>query len=511
MILAAATHPELGFPAWLRVTHFLNFLFLGLLIRSGWEIISTHPRFYWRNDCGPGTEWIRFTRRKVPAEEGAYMAHDDQGHLSPLISLPGRGNIGLGRFWHGLVTMLWVLNGAVYVGLLFGTGQWRRLVPTSWQVFPEAWESFKIYAGLGVPSLAHFQPYDALQQLMYFTVVFVVAPLMIVTGPVMSPAVVGRFPWYPKLFGGRQAARSLHFLGMAFFTVFVVIHVTLVFIVHPKYNLTHMMLGEADPARFAQAFTMTVLGVVAAVAIWLFLSYWSLADPRRAQVLLNKLTEPARRLTVNRLVSRQRRAQVWTEADISPYHWSNGRHPTPQESPEWERMRLDGWADYRLEVGGLVERPVSLSLADLRALPRQEQITMHTCMQGWTGIAKWGGVRLSDVLALVEPKPNARYVKLTSYGLAQHMHDDRPLEPYYSCLPREVVEEDETILAFDMNDAPLPLTFGAPLRLRVESIHGYKMVKYLRSVEWIEDYATEGDGQGGTREDSGYQSINARI
>ncbi|HEY0774619.1 MAG TPA: cytochrome b/b6 domain-containing protein, partial [Nocardioidaceae bacterium] len=362
MITAAVSDPELGFPAWLRITHFLNFLFLGLLIRSGWEIIATHPRMYWRNDCGPGTEWIRFTKRKVPAEEGAYMARDDECSLSPLIALPGRKNIGAGRHWHALVTMLWVLNGLVYVVLLFATGQWRRLVPTSWEILPEAWESLKVYAGFGIPSIEHFQPYDSLQQLMYFVVVFVAAPLMIVTGPVMSPAVVGRFPWYAKLFGGRQAARSLHFLGMAFFTLFIVIHVALVFLVHPKYNLTHMMLGEADPARFAQAFTMAVLGIVGVVAIWLFLSYWSLSDPRRTQVLLNRLTEPARRLTVNRFSSRQRRSQVWTEADISPYHWSNGRHPTHEESPAWEEMRLDGWKDYRLEVGGLVDRPISLSL-----------------------------------------------------------------------------------------------------------------------------------------------------
>ena len=71
--------------------------------------------------------------------------------------------------------------------------------------------------------------------------------------------------------------------------------------------------------------------------------------------------------------------------------------------------------------------------------------------------------------------------------------------------------EDETILAFDMNDKSLPPTFWAPLRLRVESIHGYKMVKYLHRIEWIEDYRTVGDGMGGTREDSALQSINAKI
>ena len=80
------------------------------------------------------------------------------------------------------MTVVWVLNGLIYVVLLFGTGQWRRIVPTSWDVFGEAWDSLKIYAGFGVPSIEHFQPYDALQQIMYFLVVFVLAPLMIVTG-----------------------------------------------------------------------------------------------------------------------------------------------------------------------------------------------------------------------------------------------------------------------------------------------------------------------------------------
>lgn len=508
---ALASAASENFPVWLRATHLINLFFMGLLIRSGFEIISSHPRMYWRNDCGPGTEWIRFTKKKVPEKEGEYFARDDECVLSPLISLPGRKNIGLARYWHGLVTSLWVLNGVVYVALLFGTGMWRRIVPTSWDIFPEAWESLKVYAGFGVPSIEHFTPYDSMQKLAYFAVVFIAAPLMMATGPVMSPAVVGRFPWYPKLFGGRQAARSLHFLGMVFIAGFSVVHVSLVFIAHPDHNLTNMVFGHADPARFAQAFTMTVIILAVVVALWLGASYWSLSDIRRTHVWGEKITEPLRRATINRFTSRQRSKQVWTENDISPYHWSNGKHPVGDESPEWNDLLERDWSGYQLEIGGLVDKPVSLSLDDLRAMPRQNQITMHTCMQGWTGIAKWGGVRLSDVLALVEKKPEARYLKLTSFGLAQKMHGGKPLEPYYTCLPEDLVYEDETILAFDMNDKPLPLTFGAPLRLRVESIHGYKMVKYIRKIEWIEDYRTEGDGMGGTREDSSYQSINPRI
>jgi DMSO/TMAO reductase YedYZ molybdopterin-dependent catalytic subunit len=256
---------------------------------------------------------------------------------------------------------------------------------------------------------------------------------------------------------------------------------------------------------------MTIIGILVVVGLWLAASYWSLADLRRAQVILGRLTEPLRAATINHFHSRQRRKQVWTEKDISPYHWSNGKHPVGDESSEWNTLLADDWKDYRLEIGGLVEKPISLSLEELRALPRQDQITMHTCMQGWTGIAKWSGVKLADVLALVEKKPNARYLKFTSFGLAQKMHGGKPLEPYYSCFGPEILDEDETILAYDMNDKPLPLTFGAPLRLRVEEICGYKMVKYLCRIEWIEDYRTEGDGQGGTREDSSYQLINARI
>jgi sulfoxide reductase catalytic subunit YedY len=86
------------------------------------------------------------------------------------------------------------------------------------------------------------------------------------------------------------------------------------------------------------------------------------------------------------------------------------RFPTTEESEEWVALRAEDFKSYKLEVGGLVREPVSLSLDDLKAMPAEAMITMHTCMQGWTGIAKWTGVRLRDVLALVEPTPEAKYV-----------------------------------------------------------------------------------------------------
>lgn len=231
--------------------------------------------------------------------------------------------------------MLGVLNGLVYVVLLFGTGQWRRIVPTSWDVFPHAWESFRINAGFGVPSIEHFQPYDALQMLGDTFIVFVVAPMMIVTGPVMSPAVVGRYPWYPKLFGGRQAARSIHFIGMAMFTGFVVMHVALVLLVHPEHNLVHMMMGvDYDAALVAQAVTRLVFGVGLVVAIWIAASYLSLVDVRKSQRVRYGLQTPIKRWVLNPMTSQQRAKRVFTEDDISPYHWVNTRPPDATQSTQ---------------------------------------------------------------------------------------------------------------------------------------------------------------------------------
>src|SRR5699024_10501826 len=120
----------------------------------------------------------------------------------------------------------------------------------------------------------------ALQMLTYTGVVFVLAPLLIVTGLAMSPAIRSRFPWYLKIFGGFQVARSLHFICHVLFIIFIIGHVGLVFITHPEYNLPHMMLGieEDQPAYFAQAFTVAIATIVLVLAFLVALSYWSLSD-----------------------------------------------------------------------------------------------------------------------------------------------------------------------------------------------------------------------------------------
>ena len=181
--------PSQGFPSWLRVTHYVNFLFIILLIRSGMQILMDHPRLYWNVHCTPGTEWLRLTAVEV-SQERVWTAKEDSRYLSPWLGLPGyRHTIGMARHWHFLSVLFWLANGFTYVVLLFGTSQWRRLVPTSWQVVPDAWAYFVHYVTFHLPPEPDtFFRYNPLQQLSYFAVVFILAPLAIVTGPSMSPA-----------------------------------------------------------------------------------------------------------------------------------------------------------------------------------------------------------------------------------------------------------------------------------------------------------------------------------
>ncbi len=229
LVLAA-----LGFPLWLRISHYLNLLFIGLLIRSGIQILGAHPRLYWNDGCTPKSEWMKFTRREVPLEDKQVStAHDDEVEVPAWLGLPGGKNLGLGCHWHGVTTTFWLLNGLIYVVLLFATDQWARLIPTSL----DAWHSLTEYLTLHIPPLSAFHPYDPLQQLTYAVVVFLLGPLMLLTGTTMSPAIAARFPWYLKLFGGRQRARSLHFLGMVAFALFTLVHTVLVLLAHFRQNM----------------------------------------------------------------------------------------------------------------------------------------------------------------------------------------------------------------------------------------------------------------------------------
>ena len=154
------------------------------------------------------------------------------------------------------------------------------------------------------------------------------------------------------------------------------------------------------------------------------------------------------------------------------------------------------FVEWRLSVVGLVEAPLGLSLADLHALPKQTQITKHHCIQDWSAVA--------ELLDRCRPLRSARF-------LAFHGFDEHDGRAYYETIDLELARHPQTILAYEMNGAPLPIPHGAPCRLRVETQLGFKMVKYLRSIELVQDYQQLGDGQGGFREDTQFYGPEAGI
>jgi methionine sulfoxide reductase catalytic subunit len=490
----------LDFPLWLRATHILNILFLSLLARSGLEILSAHPKLYWNDDCAPGGEWLRFTRKQMPNDE-LWTSRDEEESFSSWIALPGRRNLGLGRHWHFASVIAWLLTGIFYVGLLFATDEWRRLIPTTWSVFPDAWDAFVAYLRFTIPASSG---YNGLQQLAYFGVVFLLSPFMLATGAAMSPAIEAQFPRYPALFGGHQRARSLHFLSLLAFAAFTVVH-TMMVVAHglPK-GLDEIVLG-ADAGRHTRAIVVGVLGLVIVVLIHVIGTRFSLRSPRAAQHILGAVVDPAQRLLTHAVSSRQQYAR----SAISPYFRVNG--PPPGDAA-YEQLARDGFAGWALEVGGMVKTPLRLSLADLRALPKQSQITMHHCIQGWSNVGEWAGTPMRILLDRCEPLPAARYVVF-------HALDEKSIsEPdmgakgrYYEAIDLALAYDPQTILAYEMNGAPLTVPHGAPVRLRLETQLGFKMVKYLRSIELVDDYRAIGDGQGGWREDVQHYSREVGI
>jgi len=199
------------------------------------------------------------------------------------------------------------------------------------------------------------------------------------------------------------------------------------------------------------------------------------------------------------VAGRKAMAQEFTEADLSPSFRSNGT--SRPQSAEYEALAAGSFADYRLVVDGLVARPGRYSLADLRALDARTQITRHDCVEGWSAIGKWKGVPLGRLLEAAQPAAQARFVV---FHCADPMDDDGT-SPYYESVDMDDAWHAQTILAYELNDKPLPVENGAPLRLRVERQLGYKHAKYVMRIELVESFATIAGGKGGYWEDQGYQ------
>ncbi|MGV8841360.1 MAG: molybdopterin-dependent oxidoreductase [Bauldia sp.] len=213
---------------------------------------------------------------------------------------------------------------------------------------------------------------------------------------------------------------------------------------------------------------------------------------------VDELTEGAQRLVMRDTTL----AREFSEADISPYFRANGN--TRVNDRDYNRLAEGGFADYRLTVTGLVDRPLSLSLDDIRAMPARTQITRHDCVEGWSCIGKWTGPQLGPILDLAGVQPGARYVMFFCYDDFGNTLSG-PIR-YYESLGIGDCYHPQTIIAWGMNDETLSIPHGAPLRLRVERQLGYKHAKFLREIRVVESFAAIGRGKGGYYEDGdGYE------
>ena len=234
-----------GIPAWLGWQHFLNFFFLLFVIRTGWIIRSKkRPPAFW-------TPTKFRLNKNTPAQR-----------------------MGLYHWFHIQMDFLWVLNGVIFIVMLFVTGQWMRIVPTSWDVFPNAASAALQYASLRWPLENAWVNYNSLQVLAYFVTVFIAAPIAIKTGLRLSP-LWPKQGWLHRIFP-ENVARKLHVIVLFYFFIFIVAHVTLVFTTGALRNL-NMMFAANDGTSWLGA-GMFGLSVVVMVAGW-FLMRPSILKP----------------------------------------------------------------------------------------------------------------------------------------------------------------------------------------------------------------------------------------
>jgi DMSO/TMAO reductase YedYZ molybdopterin-dependent catalytic subunit len=197
------------------------------------------------------------------------------------------------------------------------------------------------------------------------------------------------------------------------------------------------------------------------------------------------LTYAAQRL----LMSHHSLAREFNRSEISKVIPVNG---PPPENETYERLLAGGFADWRLTVDGLVARPSSFSLAELKQLPSRTQITHQACEEGWSFIAEWTGVPVSYILNLVGVRPHAKYVVFF------------PFDQSWDSLDMPDAWHPQTLLAYGMNGEELPAPHGAPIRLRVARQLGYKSVKYLSRITVTDTLKNIGKGLGSFSPEVGY-------
>lgn len=360
-----------------------------------------------------------------------------------------------------------------------------RLIPLTWDVFPNALTTMIKYASLDFPPPEEWSRFNSLQQLAYFITFFVVSPIQIITGIMQGPAFSNKSGWFGRVIN-RQVSRSIHFLGLCWFLFFICVHGFFVFATGLRQNTNHMFAGVESSTW--QGLPSFIIVMTLLVVLWLYASPVTIKYARHVQKMGRFLIGG-----LKGYFERWDPTSELTEKDISPYFWPN--HHRMPDSLEYSALLAGGFRDYRLRISGLVERPKEFSFADLKAMPKQDQVTTLFCIQGWTGVAKWGGVPMRHIVDLVKPTKDARYAVF--YSMSKGEDDGR----YYEVNRIENMYHKLTILAYEMNDQPLSVLHGAPIRLRCENELGFKNVKWIEAIEFVHEFSDLGAGQGGYNED----------
>ncbi len=226
-----------------------------------------------------------------------------------------------------------------------------------------------------------------------------------------------------------------------------------------------------------------------------------LSNARESRSVLEAAETLTRGVQRALLAPRDALAPEYGPADISPGFKPNGS--VDPDDPDYVQARDENFVNWKLVVGGLVDRPMQISLADLRKMPARAQITRHDCVEGWSCIGKWKGAPLGQILTLAALRPSARYIAFHCADTLEQTLDGTG--QYYETIDLVDAFHPQTILAYELNDEPLPVAHGAPLRLRVERQLGYKMAKYVMRIEAIDSFDRLGRGRGGFWEDRGYE------
>ena len=249
-----------------RLTHWVNVLCLSLLLLSGLQIFNAHPELYWGHygaDGDPavltiGSEslgdgphgFARVAGLQIPTTGVLGVSYVDGEPTSRAFpawaTIPSFQDLAAGRRWHFFFAWLFLINGILYLGFSMLSGHFRRnLTPTSQELSPRHLGREIIdHARLRFPKGEEAKHYNALQKLTYLAVIVVLLPLMVLTGLTMSPGVDAALPALVDIFGGRQSARTIHFITASALVLFVVVHVAMVVLSGTWNNIRSMVTGR---------------------------------------------------------------------------------------------------------------------------------------------------------------------------------------------------------------------------------------------------------------------------